>query len=291
MKENILDLIQKKSESFSKGRKKICAYIIEQIEEAAFMTAASLGKEVGVSESTVVRFATELGYAGYPEMQSELRQFVLVQRKSFAEPQTEETLPDETSAVSRVLFEEAERMTRSARTLAKAAFAPVVKAVSDCGRLYLLGFHYAAPLAVYMGNYMRLLHPNVQVVTSACQTELLEQLMFSGQLDAAVVFDFPSDNEAAVFSSRYLRDKGLKIIGIVDSDTSPIAQFCDHILVADTGRTAFVESLTVPMGIIHGILSALVEQNEAAITERVEEMKFAAAGNFGSGEQVSSVEV
>ncbi len=279
MSENILDLIQEKLPSFSKGQKRICAYITEECEKAAFMTAANLGKTVGVSESTVVRFAMELGFDGYPSMQNALRQMVLVRVKDSGHPLKNDDSLHEDNAVSNILREEAERVYQSAEIINQEEFLASIDRIWNCRRLYIIGFHFAAPLAEYMANYMRLLHPDVQVITTSCKKELLERLLFADPMDAALIFGFPSDDEATVFSSQYMQSKGAAVIVVTDSKLSPAAKFCDYSIVAKTGKSFLVESLTAPMGIINGILSVLVNENKTEVAERIRGLEHSIAEN------------
>ena len=248
------------------------------------MTAASLGKAVGVSESTVVRFAMELGYDGYPSMQNALRQLVLVRVKDSGLALKNN---NENNAVSSILREEAERVYQSAEIINQEEFFASTNKIWNCRRLYILGFRFAAPLAEYMANYMRLLRPDVQVITTSCQKELLERLLFADEMDAALIFGFPSDNEATVFSSQYMQNKGATVIVVTDSQLSPVARFCDYSIVAKTGKTSMVESLTAPMGIINGILSVLVNENKAEITERIRDLEHSITKNNCKEKRVS----
>lgn len=269
MEKNIYDLIQEKMPSFSKGQKRICAYITEECEKAAFMTAANLGKTVGVSESTVVRFAMDLGYAGYPGMQNALRQTMLIRVKDSGRGLQNSGAYRNENFLSLLLRDESKNVCYSYEILDEKIFQSICVSVKNCRCMYFLGNRYTLPLAEYARNYMRLLHPNVQAISASNKRMLLEQCSFADSRDTVLIFGYPSHDEDIVFSAQYLQSIGVKTIVISDSKLSPLAQYGDFFLVAKTNKTTFIESMTAPMSLVHVILSILLEDDKENITKRM----------------------
>ena len=263
MEKKLQDLIQAKMPNFSKGQKRICTYITEECEKAAFMTAANLGKAVGVSESTVVRFAMELGYNGYPEMQNALRQMMIVRVKAADDSRKNTEIHQDNNCLSAYLLEDAENLHHSAEILDEKTVRVLCDCLKSCRCVYVLGFGHVAAIVEYTRSYMRLLHPNVQAVTTSCRKEIVEQLTFADTRDTALFFGFPSDDEEVCFAAQFLKSKGVKTIVFTDSNLSPVAHLGDYSLVAKTKISSFGLSLTALMSMIQGILSVLFENAES----------------------------
>lgn len=273
MDENVINVIQQKLDSFSKGQKRIAQYILENLENAAFMKAAQIGKEVGVSESTVVRFATELGYDGYPNMQKAMRKWAFDQTRGQRRFADSEKVTEEEGFAARILRLDAERLYRTAELVDSQIFQDSVRAILDSKRVYLLGTHFASPLAEYMGNYLRFLHRDVHIVATHSQQEMLERLLFVDASDVIVVFDCLSGCELATVGSQFCKSKGATVIIISDSKLLPSIQYADYCIIAKTEKELFLEYLTAPMSIIHALLLKMIIENKTEITQSIEEFE------------------
>lgn len=268
MAENIFKTLEENLPSFSKGQKRIAAYIIENCETAALMTASKLGKMVGVSESTVVRFAVELGYDGYPSMQDAMRQMILNRMPSLPISEKANMVSDGSFSAADSLRAEAVRLYQSADTLNAETVAAVVNAIRSAKRIYLLGTQRSVVLAEYARNLLLFLNRDIRVITASGEWETLEQLLYVEGDDALITFGFMEENTAVIIASRYCRSKGAVVISISDSRLSAFAKESNYILVAKVEKYSFGESLVGPMGIIDTLMIELCKEDEELIREK-----------------------
>ena len=224
MKNDILVLLQERQGTFSKGQRAIAKYITESYDKAAFMTANRLGKTVGVSESTVVRFAVELGFDGYPAMQKAMREMVLNRLTSVQRIEVANNRMADQDVLNTVIHGDMEKLRQTGDTISKDAFHAAVKAILEAKRIYILGMRSTAPLANFMGYYLNYMFKNVHVVTSVGQGELFERIVGDNSKDVVIAFSFPRYSSATTKGARYCRSTGATVIGITDSEQSPLGQ-------------------------------------------------------------------
>ncbi len=257
MRDDILSILKSKSGEFSKGQRRIADYITEYYDKAAFMTASRLGNTVNVSESTVVRFATELGYDGYPSMQKAMQEMVLnrltsVQRIGV----TNDRLGDQ-DVISMVLHGDMEKLRQTNETVSRENFHNAVEAVLKAKRIFLLGVRSAAALANFMGYYLDYMFDNVHVVTTSGGSEMFEKLVSIEAGDVVIAFSFPRYSTATVKGVQYCRSVGASVIGLTNSNLSPLAQNSDYVLVAKSDMVSLVDSLVAPLSLVNALLVAL----------------------------------
>ena len=267
MNNDILSILQQKAPSFSKGQRLLARYITEAYDKAAFMTASRLGKTVGVSESTVVRFAADLGYDGYPSMQKAMQEMVLnrltsVQRLGVASDRIANQ-----DVVSMVLQSDADKLRQTAELLDREEFKAAVDAISRAKRIYILGARSAAPLASFLGYYLNFMFNNVHIVTASGASEMFEKLIGADSEDVVVAFSFPRYSAATVKGAQYCRTTGATVIGFTDSRLSPLGQHCDHVLLAKSDMVSVVDSIVAPLSVINALLVAVAAGREAALTK------------------------
>lgn len=267
MYDDILMLFQEKEPTFSKGQRKIASYISEAYDKAAFMTASKLGKTVGVSESTVVRFAVELGYPGYPQMQKAMQEMVLnrltpVQRMGVAS----DRMADQ-DIVSMVLQSDSDKLRRTSETISREDFRAAVKAILEAKRIFIIGARSASALANFLGYYLNFMFSNVQIVTASGAGEMFEKLVSVNSDDVVVAFSFPRYSTATVKGVQYCRTTGATVIGITDSRLSPLGQGCDHVLVAKSDMVSFVDSLVAPLSVVNALIVALAAGREQVLAK------------------------
>lgn len=267
MQEDILMILQTKAPSFSKGQRAIARFITESYDKAAFMTASKLGKTVGVSESTVVRFAVELGYEGYPQMQKAMQEMVLnrltsVQRIGIAN----DRIGDQ-DVVSTVLHADMEKLRETAETVERASFRAAVNSILDAKHIYVLGVRSAAPLANFFGYYLNYMFDNIHVITTSGTGEMFEKLVGVGPEDAVVAFSFPRYSTSTLKGAQYCRSVGAKVIGITNSKVSPLAESCDHVLVAKSDMVSLVDSLVAPLSVVNALIVALAAGREQTLSK------------------------
>lgn len=257
MNEDILTLIQERMHSFSKGQKRIAAYIIDTYDKAAFMTAGRIGKTVGVSESTVVRFATELGYDGYPSMQKAMQEMVLNRLTSAQRLEIANDRMGDLDVVASVMQSDAAKLQQTAELINKDDFSAAVNAILNGKRIYVLGVRSAAMLAQFTGYYLNYMFSNVRVITTSGSVEMFEQLVNVEAGDVVIAFSFPRYSAATIKGVQYCHSVGATVVAITNGQTSPLAQCSDYTLAAKSDMVSFVDSLVAPLSVVNALLVAL----------------------------------
>lgn len=273
MHTDILTLLQQRSGTFSKGQRLLAQYITESYDKAAFMTASRLGNVVGVSESTVVRFAVELGYDGYPEMQKAMQDMVLNRLTSVQRIGVASDRIGNQDVVSTVLQSDMEKLRQTSEMLDRDEFTAAVTEIRRAKRIYVLGSRSVAPLASFLGYYLNFMFNNVHIVTASGASEMFEKLIGVDSDDIVIAFSFPRYSAATVKGAQYCRTAGVNVIGITDSRLSPLGQHCDHVLLAKSDMVSLVDSIVAPLSVINALLVALAagqEQNLAKTFDALE---------------------
>ena len=257
MNRDILLLLQQRASTFSKGQRLLARYITESYDKAAFMTASRLGKTVGVSESTVVRFAVELGYDGYPDMQKAMQDMVLNRLTSFQRIEVANERIGNQDVVSMVVQSDIDKLQQTAQMLDRADFQAAVKAIQNGKKIYIIGSRSAAPLVNFLGYYLNFMFETVHIVTASGSSEMFEKLIGCGKEDVVIAISFPRYSAATAKGAQYCRTTGATVIGLTDNRLSPLGQHCDHILLAKSDMVSFVDSLTAPLSVINALIVAL----------------------------------
>ena len=265
MHEDILTVLEAMAPSFSKGQRRIAAYITESYDKAAFMTASRLGKAVGVSESTVVRFAVELGYDGYPSMQKAMQEMVLNRLTSVPRIGIAKERIANQDIVAMVLQADADKLRQTSETVSREAFNAAISAITKARRIYVLGVRSAAALANFTGYYLSYMFDNVHVVTTSGAGEMFEKLVNVEAGDVVIAFSFPRYSTATVKGVQYCRSVGATVIGLTNSVASPLGQNSDHVLVAKSDMVSLVDSLVAPLSVVNALIVALASDREAAL--------------------------
>lgn len=273
MNGDILAVIQEKMPSFSKGQKRIAAYIIECYDKAAFMTASKLGSTVATSESTVVRFAAELGYNGYPSMQKAMQEMVLNRLTSAQRMEIANDRLSSQDVVTTVLQSDAEKLNQTAEIINREDFSAVVDAILGAKHIYLLGVRSAAALANFAGYYMNYMFSNIRVITTSGGGEMFEQLVNVEAGDVVLAFSFPRYSAATIKGAQYCRSVGATVVAITNSYTSPLAQCGDYVLVAKSDMVSFADSLVAPLSVVNALLVALSTRKEAELEKNFDTLE------------------
>jgi DNA-binding MurR/RpiR family transcriptional regulator len=273
MQQDILKLLDAKKSGFSKGQRRIAAYITESYDKAAFMTAAKLGKTVGVSESTVVRFAVCLGFDGYPSMQKAMQEMVLNRLTSVQRLEVASDRIGNQDIVSMVLQSDADKLRRTDETLNRQVFDKVVDAIVEAKRVYILGVRSAAALANFLGYYLRYLSDNVHIVTASGAGEMFEQIVGVNSQDAVIAFSFPRYSTTTVKGAQYCASAGATVVGLTDSAISPLAQVCDHVLLAKSDMLSLVDSLVAPLSIVNALIVAISARRSSELSSRLDALE------------------
>ena len=273
MEKDILSTIEEKRAGFSKGQVRIAAYIEQNFDKAAFMTAARLGKIAGVSESTVVRFATELGFEGYPEMRRALQDMIRSRLTSVQRIEVAKTVLSGKDTLTAVLEADVDKITRTLAAVDRAAFDEAVQRIVEARNVYVLGTRTCAPLAAFLTFYLNMLMPNVKLVQQNCASELLEQIFHIGPGDVLIGLSFPRYSTRTVKAVRYARDMGASVIAVTDAETSPLAKAAELCLFAKSDMVSFVDSLVAPLSLLNALLVAVGSRTREDVSETFAELE------------------
>lgn len=267
MGKDILSVMQKNAHTFSKGQRLLANYITESYDKAAFMTASRLGKTVGVSESTVVRFAMELGYDGYPSMQKAMQDMVLNRLTSVQRIEVANDRIGDQDVLSTVLQSDADKLRQTAELVSRDDFRASVEAIRKAKRIYILGARSVAPLANFLGYYLNFMFNDVRIITASGASEMFERLVSLDSNDVVVAFSFPRYSAATVKGAQYCRAAGATVIGVTDSRLSPLGQHSDYVLVAKSDMVSLVDSIVAPLSVINALIVALTAGQEQKLAK------------------------
>lgn len=257
MTKDILTVIQEELGAFSKGQKRIANFILNSYDKAAFMTAAKLGKTVNVSESTVVRFAAELGYSGYPSMQRALQEMIrnkltALQRIEVSNDRigTRELLP-------MVMHADGENIRVTLESMDRKEFEETVNALLSARKIYIMGVRSAYALSSFLGFYFNMMFENVVLTHTNSSSELFEQILRIGAGDVLIGISFPRYSKRTVKAMQYAKDRGATTVAITDSELSPLVEAADHTLMAKSDMLSFVDSLVAPLSLVNALIVAV----------------------------------
>ena len=268
---NLLSEIETRMPTFSKGQKLISNYILENYDKAAYMTASKLGKIVHVSESTVVRFAIELGFDGYPEFQHALQEIVRTRLTAAQRMEVTNTLMGDGDVLSKVLLGDADKIKRTLEDIDEAAFEEAVQRLAGAKNIYILGVRAASSLAGFLAHGLRMISDNVKFVQTTSGSEMFEQIMNIDKDDVMVAISFPRYSKRMKNATSFAKHAGADVIAITDSTASPIAPAADQLLLAKSDMASFADSLVAPLSIINALIVALsrVKQDELRVRLRL----------------------
>ena len=270
---DLLALIEEAMPTLSKGQKRIARYITENYAQAAYMTAAALGAEVGVSESTVVRFSGELGYSGYPELQAQMRETVRVSLTSVERIHAANHRMEEGEVLDQILSHDAERIKATLEEIDRDAFRRAVDMILGAKNIYILGMRSSAVLAEFMNYYFELLFDNVRLIHPAGGSEIFEHLMKMHGDDVFIAISFPRYTTGIVNATEYASKLGAGVIAVTDSASSPIAAHADVTLVAKSDMASFVDSLVAPLSLINALIAYIGKKKHEEVTDTLERLE------------------
>jgi len=273
MSYDILTILQEKDGSFSKGQRRIARYITEAYDKAAFMTANRLGKTVGVSESTVVRFAVDLGFDGYPSMQKAMQEMVLNRLTSVQRIEVANNRLGDQDIVSTVLHSDVEKLRKTDEILDRDEFNAAVNAIIKAKRVYILGVRSAEPLANFLGYYLNYMFNNVHILSGFGTVEMFEKIVSVNPEDVVIAFSFPRYSSTATKGAQYCRSNGATVIGITDNRLSPLGSNSDHVLIAKSDMVSLVDSLVAPLSVVNALIVAIAAKKEAELAHTFETLE------------------
>lgn len=271
MKTNLIAHISEHAAGFSKGQKRIAQYIQEHYESAAFMTAFKLGETVGVSESTVVRFAAELGFDGYPQLQKAMQELIRSKLTTVQRIEVTRARMADDEVLDNVMAYDMANIRQTLEELPRDVFYQAVDAIVEARRVYIFGAGSCRALANFLAYYLKLLLPDIHLIYTSSETEILEEMLQIGEQDAIIGLSFPRYSSKAVKTVHFAHSRQAKIIAITDSVLSPIAEYASYLLLAHSDMATIVDSLVAPLSIINALLVAVslkkMDSNAARLTE------------------------
>lgn len=273
MATDILSKIQKDLPTFSKGQRRISEYIMESYDKAAFMTASRLGKTVGVSESTVVRFAVELGYNGYPAMQKAMQEMVRNKLTSVQRMGVINDLLGNQDVVSMVLQSDMETLRMTGEALDRQVFDQVVERMMSARTIYIIGVRSSMALATFLNFHLRNMLHHVRLVEPYSISEMLEQLVHVGPQDVVIGISFPRYSSRTIKAMDFCRKAGAMVVAITDTPEAPGARVSTHVLLAKSDMVSIVDSLVAPMSVINALIVSVGRKNENDLSRTYEELE------------------
>ena len=283
MNENVLQTIRAGMDTFSKEQKRIAAFILDNYDRAAFMTAARLGETASVSESTVVRFAAQLGYDGYPEMQKALQELIRGKLTSIQRIQVSRDQMSGADILGSVMQRDMNSIHNVIEQLDRDAFSRAVDKLLGAEHIYILGVRSSSFLAGYLNFYLHLLSENVTLVQSNAAGEIFEQLLRIGPGDVMIAISFPRYSKVTMNTVKFAQDRGATIVAITDNELSPVYQMAEAALLAPSEMISFVDSMVAPLSLINALLIAVGSRMRSDVSRTFAELEdiWNAYGVFG----------
>lgn len=268
---DLLARINANYNSFSKGQKLLANYIVDNYDRAAFITASRMGRTVGVSESTVVRFAYALGYDGYPELQRSLQEMIRNRLTTVQRIQLTSDL-EQDEVLSTVLKSDIGNIRSTIESVDTGVFNTVIDNMLKARRVYLVGIKSAAPLAQFFGYYLNFILEDVMIVTSM-QSDVYESMLRIGEGDMCIGISFPRYSSRTVDALKFARDRGAYVAALTDSMFSPIAELADSVLIARSDMASFADSLVAPLSLINAIIVGAGLRRKTAVSECLNQLE------------------
>lgn len=265
-KRDLIVQIQKSFSKLSKGQKLIAQFIIDNYDKAAFMTASKLGTKVGVSESTVVRFANALDFEGYPELQRALQEIIKTKLTTVQRVEMASEYSNEGAILKKVLKSDMENIRTTLENIDSELFQDVIDQIFKAKKIYIVGLRSSTALAEYLGFYLNLILDNVKIVGYGI-SDIFEQMLRISKDDLVIGISYPRYSNRTIEAITYAKEQGVPIISITDSLLSPIAGLSDYSLTAKSNMVSFVDSLVAPMSLINALIVAVGMREKEEIRE------------------------
>ena len=273
MNKNLLVIMEERMSEFSKGQKRIARYILDHYDKAAYMTASRLGSIVEVSESTVVRFAIEVGFDGYPEMQRALQELIRTRLTAVQRVDVTNSLIGDDDVLDKILGADAEKIRRTLDEIDRKSFETAVDKIVSAKSIYIIGVRSSSTLAGFLNFNLRMILDNVKFVQTTSGSEMFEQIMNIGPDDVLIAISFPRYSKRIINAVEYASSTGADVISITDSGQSPIAAGADQLLLARSDMVSFVDSLVAPLSIINAVIVAVARKKPDEVRERLEKLE------------------
>lgn len=271
--ERLLSKINVQYQNFSKGQKKLAAYIKENYDKAAFLTAAKLGETVGVSESTVVRFATHLGYKGYPEFQRELEELVRNKLNSIQRMEVTYGKVPQSEILDTVLHSDIDKIKMTLEAVDHEAFSLAVETILNARNIYVVGIRSCAPLAEFLAFYLNLIFDGVRLLNTNSASEIFEQMIRIGEEDVIIGISFPRYSMRTLKALEFANNRNAKVITLTDSIHSPMNLYSSCNLIARSDMASIVDSLVAPLSVVNALVVALSMRKQKTVVATLEALE------------------
>ena len=269
----LINRINEKYSSMSKGQKLLSTYITDNYYKAVFLTAEKLGKVVGVSESTVVRFATHLGYRGYPEFQKALEELVRNKLNSIQRMEVTYGRISQSKILDTVLQSDAEKIKSTLEQIDQNAFESALDIILNAKHIYIVGIRSCAPLASFMSFYFNLMFDNVHLLHTSSSSELFEQMVRISEEDVIIGISFPRYSMRTLKAMEFANNRNAKVITLTDSVHSPMNLYSSCNLIAKSDMASIVDSLVAPLSVINALIVALCMRKQSEVAETLEALE------------------
>ena len=273
MKRDILRTIEENMDGFSKGQRQIARYLLTHYDKAAYMTAAKLGSEVSVSESTVVRFVMELGYVGYPEFQKALQELIRTKLTSFQRMEVTNHLIGDGDVLEKVLMTNVENIRHTLENISREDFRDAVDAIVQAKNVYIIGVRSSAILAKFFSFSLQMVFDHVRLIDTTAGSELFQQVMSIGEGDVMVAISFPRYSKRVIKAVEFARRAGADVIALTDSPESPIAASAQQVLIAQSDMASYVDSLVAPLSLVNAMVVAVSRSKETEVRDRLQKLE------------------
>lgn len=259
--------------SLSKGQKILATYITDNYDKAVFLTAAKMGQVVGVSESTVVRFATHLGYKGYPEFQKALEEMVRNKLNSIQRMEVTYGRISQSHILETVLQSDQEKIKDTLEHIDEHAFELAVDTIIKAKHIYIVGIRSCAPLAAFMAFYFNLMFENVPLLQTNNSSELFEQMVRISKDDVIIGISFPRYSMRTLKAMEFANNRNAKVITLTDSVHSPMNLYSSCNLIARSDMASIVDSLVAPLSVINALIVALCMKKQGEVAKTLETLE------------------
>ncbi|MFV0400124.1 MAG: MurR/RpiR family transcriptional regulator [Oscillospiraceae bacterium] len=273
MANDLMQRIEQYAPKFSKGQRLIAGYIREHYEKAAFMTASKLGHTVGVSESTVVRFATEIGFEGYPQLQKALQEMIRNRLTSVQRMEVTDERMGGADALTKVLQTDIDTIRRTLEETDKDMFSAAVRDIIAARKIFIMGIRSAAALASFMSFYFTHIFEDARNVDTASTSIIFEQMLRINSSDVFIGITFSRYSKRTYKAAAFAKSRGAKVVAITDSMSAPICSVADHVLVAKSDMASFVDSLVAPLSLINALIVAIGLEKKDEIRETYSQLE------------------
>ncbi len=270
---DLLAIIKSQYSDMSKGHKAIADYILNHYDKAAFMTAASLGNAVGVSESTVVRFPLALGLEGYPELQRALQNLIRNKLTSLQRIEVAEEQMGKGDILEKVLSADIEKIQITLAEIDKNAFEGASESIANAKNIYILGVRSSAALANFLSFYLTLIKANVRLVTTTSASEIFEQMLRVGEGDVVIGISFPRYSKRTTKALAFAKDRGATVVAVTDNENSPLALSAEYLLAARSDMISFADSLVAPLSLINALIVSVGLKRKTKVEDAFAELE------------------